>query len=340
MDTSEPKNPVYDKPEVVKSIIQHSKGNGTDHANERKPEVIYSFSNTQGMAFHNLNPEQRARIIHSNTNPNGTVSPFTGGQNTEITYSYTNVGKKSYETNTIEKPTEVNRGREDLTDKLHTAVGKSTYHENRRSSKAFLKEDLKEVGVGSLEGGTTSEASSTGIGLTEEQFSGIYHDNLPSLVNYLVKRFGASIEDAEDSSQEALVKGWKSYSRFEGRSTISTWLTTIARNEYLMLLRKRKSRVDSNTVPLEDYDSAYTQDHSQATDSKLLQEESMKRIDEGLTDNQREVFEMIKEGYSIGEIPNILNIKLPAAKNRLHQARKKAKGIIKKQLGISVQDLF
>jgi len=63
MVTSKPERTIYDKPEVVESIIQHSKSDGTDHANERKPEVIYSFSNIQGMAFHNLNPEQRARTL-------------------------------------------------------------------------------------------------------------------------------------------------------------------------------------------------------------------------------------------------------------------------------------
>lgn len=339
-----PEKPVYDKPEVVEQDLQISKADDTNHANKEKTEIIYSFSNVYGMALHNLTPERRDRIIHSQTNPNGTVSPLTDDKNIETIYSYTNVGQNRYETDAIEKPTRVSEGSENLTNRFDTNLGKSTYHEVQRSSRGILKEDLGKVCVESLEGvveaGITLEASSIEIGLTEEQFSDIYQENIPRLVNYLVKRLGAPIEDAKNSAYEALVIGWKNYSRFEGRSKISTWLTTIARNEYLMLLRKRKSSVNSNTAPLEDHGDAYTPDQSQAIDSELLREEAMEKILEGLKEKEKEVFKLLQRDYDVAEIPGKLNITYAAAKGRIYHARRNAKRIIKEELGITVQDLF
>jgi RNA polymerase sigma-70 factor (ECF subfamily) len=48
-------------------------------------------------------------------------------------------------------------------------------------------------------------------------------------------------EDAEDASQQALLKGFANIGKFQGASQFSTWLTRIVMNEALMVLRKRRS---------------------------------------------------------------------------------------------------
>jgi RNA polymerase sigma-70 factor (ECF subfamily) len=48
-------------------------------------------------------------------------------------------------------------------------------------------------------------------------------------------------EDAEDAVQEAFVSAHRNFQFFEGRSALATWLTRIAVNASLILLRKRKS---------------------------------------------------------------------------------------------------
>lgn len=53
-------------------------------------------------------------------------------------------------------------------------------------------------------------------------------------------------EDAQDALQECFLKAWLHLDRFEGRAEFSTWLTRIAINEALMILRKKR-RVDTNT---------------------------------------------------------------------------------------------
>ena len=56
-----------------------------------------------------------------------------------------------------------------------------------------------------------------------------------------VLRIPGNISDAEDALQEALLKAYVHIGGFEGRSAFSSWLTRIAINNALMLLRKRRS---------------------------------------------------------------------------------------------------
>jgi RNA polymerase sigma-70 factor, ECF subfamily len=58
-----------------------------------------------------------------------------------------------------------------------------------------------------------------------------------------VSRITGSMVEAEDLTQQALMKAFVNYSSFAGRSSFSTWLISIARNEALMWCRKtRRSR--------------------------------------------------------------------------------------------------
>ncbi|MFC0624588.1 RNA polymerase subunit sigma-70 [Kribbella deserti] len=67
-------------------------------------------------------------------------------------------------------------------------------------------------------------------------------------------RMLGSVQDAEDAVQESLLNAWRAFDRFEGRSSLRTWLYRISTNACIRLSSKRGPRLLSP-----DHGPAYTQ---------------------------------------------------------------------------------
>lgn len=136
-------------------------------------------------------------------------------------------------------------------------------------------------------------------------------------------------QDAEDVLQNTFMKALQSIEKFEGRSSLSTWLYRIGVNEALMLLRRQKP-----TIPVAmDYedDDDELQHPTQFTDwcclpeDELLSDEAKKHLDEAiqrLPEKLKVVFILRDiEGLSIRETSEALDLTETAVKTRLLRAR-------------------
>jgi RNA polymerase sigma-70 factor (ECF subfamily) len=62
------------------------------------------------------------------------------------------------------------------------------------------------------------------------------------IINKVSRMYAYTEEDREDLVQEILLRLWKSYESFEGKSALSTWMYRVAVNTAITFLRKEKSK--------------------------------------------------------------------------------------------------
>jgi RNA polymerase sigma-70 factor, ECF subfamily len=73
-----------------------------------------------------------------------------------------------------------------------------------------------------------------------------YEQMTRELTGYCYRMLGSPF-DAEDAVQDTMMRAWRELERFEGRSSLRTWLHRIATNVCIDMLRKRGRR----TVPMD-----------------------------------------------------------------------------------------
>jgi RNA polymerase sigma-70 factor, ECF subfamily len=158
-------------------------------------------------------------------------------------------------------------------------------------------------------------------------------------------RMLGSTHDADDALQDALLRAWRGLARFEGRSSLRSWLYTVATRTCLDIVERRGKRalpVDLGPssdravigdVPLADvawlgpYNHAGLADGPASPDARYEQREAVELAFvaalQHLPGNQRAallLFEVL--GFSVAEIANTMKTSTASVNSALARARK------------------
>jgi RNA polymerase sigma-70 factor (ECF subfamily) len=144
-------------------------------------------------------------------------------------------------------------------------------------------------------------------------------------VHSLCLRISADMEKAEDLTQEVFIKAWEKLNTFKFECKFSTWLHSIAVNEFLMQLRSDKRYSEKLDEFSKEGNDRNQMDAKMHQDSRI---DLQKAID-CLPEQARTVLVLHDiEGYKHNEISEMMNIQTGTSKAHLHRARK----ILRKEL--------
>jgi RNA polymerase sigma-70 factor (ECF subfamily) len=144
-----------------------------------------------------------------------------------------------------------------------------------------------------------------------------------------IRQITRNHEDAEDALQDALMRAFVHLRSFDGRAQFATWLTRIALNSALMILRKKKhyAAVSIDSDPQDDarFSSWEIADHADDPECRLLKSETaewMRRAIADLDESPRLAMEIWNvQELSTREGARQLNITKAAFKSRLMRAK-------------------
>jgi RNA polymerase sigma-70 factor (ECF subfamily) len=135
-------------------------------------------------------------------------------------------------------------------------------------------------------------------------------------------------QDAEDALQDAFLKAFVHLKNFDGRSAFSTWLTRIAINSALMILRKKRAHPEASmdwSPDGETWQQWEMEDGTANIEERYAREEGqqhLKRAIRRLRPTLRNIIEIQQlHDSSVKEIAEMAGISVAAAKSRLVRAR-------------------
>jgi RNA polymerase sigma-70 factor (ECF subfamily) len=135
-------------------------------------------------------------------------------------------------------------------------------------------------------------------------------------------------EDAEDALQDSMMRAFLHLKQFDGRSSFATWFTRIGINSALMILRKRRIRLETSidaTAEGETWQTWQIADHSADPEKHYVGHERSAHLKNAicrLPSALRLVVECGQmEGHSMKQIAHNMGISIPATKSRLARAK-------------------
>lgn len=176
-----------------------------------------------------------------------------------------------------------------------------------------MSEDSRMARLTVIRGGSEAEAS----------FEQLVRPHYATLFR-VASRLTGSRPDAEDLVQETCLRAYRNMARVATLESPLTWLLCILRRLYIDRMRRyERSNVSSIDEGLLAEIASTAPDPSDAVNS----EQVVRRIERGLKKLGAEQRTLLilhdVEGYSLGELETIMELKLGTIKSKLHRARVK-----------------
>jgi RNA polymerase sigma-70 factor (ECF subfamily) len=138
----------------------------------------------------------------------------------------------------------------------------------------------------------------------------------------VIGMLGNTVE-AEDVGQEVFIRFYRSMHKYNGDSSLGTYLTRIAINLSLNEL-KRNSNKTYNNIDRQEY-RLYTEDEFERKDTKEIVNRALQQLE---PDYRSVVILRMIDGYSTKETAEILKLPVGTVLSRLSRAQSKLKEII------------
>ncbi|MBW8060353.1 MAG: sigma-70 family RNA polymerase sigma factor [Solirubrobacterales bacterium] len=151
----------------------------------------------------------------------------------------------------------------------------------------------------------------------------------------VILRFLADGREAEDVTQEAFLRAWRSIGRFKGRSQFFTWLYRIGLNE----AKRRAARLPppGKLTSLDEHPHVEAPDWREAPETRAAEGELRSVLESAVRaldpDYRAPLILRDVEGLSTREAAEIMNLGEAAFKSRLHRARLAVREAIDDYLG-------
>lgn len=169
-----------------------------------------------------------------------------------------------------------------------------------------------------------------------QEFERLVHEHERALYHFAY-RLTADPHDAQDLLQEALLKAYKSFQRFESGTAFDRWVYQIIYRLFIDSYRKKKRRpfvgsLDEPLPNMEQEKAPDVPDASQIPEDLTLRSELGQIIDHSLKklpDEFRAAVILCDiQGFSYEEISQILKCSLGTVRSRIHRGRRLLRGLL------------
>lgn len=165
-------------------------------------------------------------------------------------------------------------------------------------------------------------------------FDGLWQAHAKRILR-VAHRITRNREDAEDALQDSFLRAFMHIRDFDGRSSFSTWLTRIAINSSLMILRKRGAAVELSLDDAGDRgapEAVDLADRAPTPESRCAQREREAILRGAISELRptiRQALELRKlQEHSLKETARIMGLSVTAAKSRLHHAQAELRDLL------------